>query len=108
MREIPAILLMGPTASGKSVLALSLAERYGGEIVSVDSAQVYRGMDIGTAKPDAGTRERVRHHLLDLIVRRKRILQLSSGATRSRRSPKRAPAIACRSSAAAPCCTSGR
>jgi tRNA dimethylallyltransferase len=58
---------MGPTASGKSVLALSLAERYGGEIVSVDSAQVYRGMDIGTAKPDAGTRERVRHHLLDLI-----------------------------------------
>ena len=67
MREIPAILLMGPTASGKSGLALSLAERYGGEIVSVDSAQVYCGMDIGTAKPDAATRTRVRHHLLDLI-----------------------------------------
>jgi len=67
VRELPAILLMGPTASGKSVLALSLAERYRGEIVSVDSAQVYRGMDIGTAKPDAATRARVRHHLLDLI-----------------------------------------
>ena len=67
MREIPAILLMGPTAAGKSVLGLSLAERFGGEIVSVDSAQVYRGLDIGTAKPDAATRARVRHHLLDLI-----------------------------------------
>jgi tRNA dimethylallyltransferase len=64
---IPAILLMGPTASGKSALALDLAERFGGEIVSVDSAQVYRGLDIGTAKPDAATRARVRHHLLDLI-----------------------------------------
>ena len=67
MRELPAILLMGPTAAGKSALALALAERYGGEIVSVDSAQVYRGMDIGTAKPGAATRARVRHHLIDLI-----------------------------------------
>src|SRR5262249_9146458 len=67
VREVPAILLMGPTAAGKSVLALSLAERFRGEIVSVDSAQVYRGLDIGTAKPDAATRARVRHHLLDLI-----------------------------------------
>ena len=48
---IPAVLLMGPTAPGKSALALALAERFDGEIVSVDSAQVYRGMDIGTAKP---------------------------------------------------------
>ncbi len=63
----PAILLMGPTATGKSALALELAERFDGEIVSVDSAQVYRGMDIGTAKPDAATRARVPHHLLDLI-----------------------------------------
>jgi tRNA dimethylallyltransferase len=61
------ILLTGPTASGKSALALSLAEDLGGEIVSVDSAQVYRGMDIGTAKPDAATRARVPHHLIDLI-----------------------------------------
>ena len=64
---IPAILLMGPTASGKSALALALAERQGGEIVSVDSAQVYRGMDIGTAKPTAADRARVPHHLIDII-----------------------------------------
>lgn len=62
----PVILLMGPTASGKSALAMALAEALDGEIVSVDSAQVYRGMDIGTAKPDAGERARVRHHLLDI------------------------------------------
>jgi tRNA dimethylallyltransferase len=64
---IPAILLMGPTAAGKSALALALAERCGGEVVSVDSAQVFRGMDIGTAKPDAAVRSRVAHHLIDLI-----------------------------------------
>ncbi len=63
----PAVLLMGPTASGKSAVALELAARLPVEIVSVDSAQVYRGMDIGTAKPDSATRARVRHHLLDLI-----------------------------------------
>jgi tRNA dimethylallyltransferase len=63
----PAVLLMGPTASGKSAVALELAARLPVEIVSVDSAQVYRGMDIGTAKPDAASRTRVRHHLLDLI-----------------------------------------
>ena len=61
------ILLMGPTAAGKSALALDLAQAFGGEIVSVDSAQVYRGMDVGTAKPDRATRERVPHHLLDLV-----------------------------------------
>jgi tRNA dimethylallyltransferase len=64
---IPAVLLMGPTCSGKSELAMALAERFAVEIVSVDSAQVYRGMDIGTAKPDAATRARVRHHLIDVI-----------------------------------------
>jgi len=58
---------MGPTASGKSALALALARRFRAEIVSVDSAQVYRGMDIGTAKPDAATRASVRHHLIDVI-----------------------------------------
>src|SRR4030095_1962355 len=61
------ILLMGPTATGKSALALALADALGGEIVTVDSAQVYRGMDIGTAKPDAATRARVPHHLIDLV-----------------------------------------
>lgn len=63
----PAILLMGPTASGKTRLSLDLAARLPLEIVSVDSAQVYRGMDIGTAKPDAATRGRVVHHLVDIL-----------------------------------------
>jgi tRNA dimethylallyltransferase len=62
----PAIALMGPTASGKTALALEWAERLGGEIVSIDSALVYRGLDIGAAKPDADERARVAHHMLDL------------------------------------------
>ena len=62
----PAIALMGPTASGKTALALDWAQRFGGEIVSVDSALVYRGLDIGSAKPDAAERARAPHHLLDL------------------------------------------
>jgi tRNA dimethylallyltransferase len=61
-----AILLMGPTGSGKSDLAMRLAEALPLEILSVDSALVYRGMDIGTAKPTAAMRARVRHHLLDI------------------------------------------
>lgn len=64
---VPAVLLMGPTASGKSALALALAQMLGGEVVSVDSAQVYRGMDIGTAKPSAAERARVPHHLIDIV-----------------------------------------
>lgn len=61
-----AIALMGPTASGKTALAMDLARRLDGEIVSVDSALVYRGLDIGAAKPDAAMRDAVPHHLLDL------------------------------------------
>lgn len=61
------VLLGGPTAAGKSAVALCLAERMGGEIVSVDSMQVYRGMDIGTAKPSPADRARVPHHLLDVV-----------------------------------------
>jgi tRNA dimethylallyltransferase len=64
---VKAILLLGPTASGKSAVALELARRLPIEIVSVDSAQVYRGMDVGTAKPSAQERERVPHHLLDIV-----------------------------------------
>lgn len=61
-----AIAVMGPTASGKTALAIEAAQRWGGEIVSVDSALVYRGLDIGAAKPDAAMRAAVPHHLLDL------------------------------------------
>jgi tRNA dimethylallyltransferase len=60
------VALAGPTASGKSAAALALAERLDAEIVSVDSALVYRGMDIGTAKPTAEERARVVHHLIDI------------------------------------------
>ncbi len=63
----PAIALMGPTASGKTELALCLARQLAVEIVSVDSALVYRGMDIGSAKPDAEQRARVPHHLIDIL-----------------------------------------
>ena len=58
---------MGPTASGKSAVAMELARRFAVEIVSVDSAQVYRGMDVGTAKPTPGERESVPHHLVDIV-----------------------------------------
>jgi tRNA dimethylallyltransferase len=61
------ILIAGATAVGKSTVALALAERIGGEIVSVDSMQVYCGLDIGTAKPSAEERRRVRHHLIDVV-----------------------------------------
>jgi tRNA dimethylallyltransferase len=64
---IPAVLLMGPTCAGKSAVAMALAQHVGGEIVSVDSAQVYRGMDIGTAKPAVATRAAVAHHVVDVI-----------------------------------------
>src|SRR5690606_37280385 len=61
-------MLAGPTASGKSAAALQLAERYGLDIVSADSMQVYAGMDVGTAKPSPAERERVRHHLIDVVT----------------------------------------
>ncbi len=62
----PAVFIMGPTASGKTALAVHLAGRFPLDIVSVDSALVYRGMDIGTAKPDAATLARAPHRLLDI------------------------------------------
>src|SRR3954452_3918935 len=62
----PVIGVVGPTATGKTVLAVALARRIGGEVVNADSMQLYRGMDIGTAKPDLAERGGVPHHLLDL------------------------------------------
>ena len=61
-----AILLLGPTGSGKTTLSLALGERSGGEIVSCDSVAVYRGMDLGTAKPTVAERARLTHHLIDV------------------------------------------
>ena len=62
-----AIVLTGPTAAGKSSIAMALADRINGEIISLDSIAVYRGMDIGTAKPSMADRKRVPHHLVDLV-----------------------------------------
>jgi tRNA dimethylallyltransferase len=64
---VKAVFLLGPTASGKTAVAMRLADRFPVEIVSVDSAQVYRGMDVGTAKPSAQMRSRVPHHLIDVV-----------------------------------------
>ena len=60
------ICVAGPTASGKTKLAVALAKKLGGEVISCDSMQIYRGMDIGTAKPTPAEMEGVRHHLLDV------------------------------------------
>jgi len=62
------IAVLGPTAVGKTEVGIELAERLGGEVVNGDALQVYRGFDIGTAKPSAGQRRRVRHHLLDVLA----------------------------------------
>lgn len=67
MQAPPVLLLMGATATGKTRLALELAEHFDIEIVSVDSAQVYHGMDIGTAKPEPAELDAVPHHLIDII-----------------------------------------
>jgi len=62
----PAVLLMGPTAAGKTEVAMALAQRMAVSLISVDSAQVYRGLDIGSAKPDAETLSRFPHALIDI------------------------------------------
>ncbi len=66
MSPPPVVAVVGPTATGKTALAVALAHRLGGEVVNADSMQLYRGMDIGTAKPDLAERDGVPHHLLDL------------------------------------------
>ncbi len=65
--SLPLVAIVGPTASGKTPLAVSLARRFGGEVLACDSTQVYRGFDIGTAKPTLEERGGVPHHLLDLV-----------------------------------------
>src|SRR5580765_5401467 len=67
MPEPLLVVILGPNASGKSSLALALAERFTGEIVSCDSVAVDRGFDIGTAKPSVEERARIPHHLLDIV-----------------------------------------
>jgi len=62
------VILLGPTGSGKTALSLALAERFGGEIVNCDSVAVYRGMDLGTAKPTHEERARIPHHLIDVTT----------------------------------------
>src|SRR5687768_16325607 len=61
------LVILGPTASGKSELAIEIARRTRGEILSVDSMTVYRGMDVGTAKPSADEHRATRHHLIDVV-----------------------------------------
>lgn len=65
-KKIKIAAIVGPTASGKTALAISLARRFDGEIISCDSMQIYRGMDIGTAKPDMAERNGIPHHMLDI------------------------------------------
>ena len=62
----PILFLVGPTAVGKSEIAVCLAKHLNGEIISADSMQIYRGMDIGTAKPTPMARRQVKHHMIDI------------------------------------------
>ena len=64
---LPLVAIVGPTASGKSALGVKIAERLGGEVVACDSTQLYRGFDIGTAKPSPSERRGIPHHLMDVL-----------------------------------------
>ncbi len=94
----PPLLLAGPTAVGKTEISLFLAERLGGEIVSVDSMQVYRGLDIGTAKPTLEERRGVPHHLIDVVevcetFDAAQFLQLAQAAVREIQARGRVPIL---------------
>ena len=65
-RKLPLLAIVGPTAGGKTSLSIALAKRLGGEIISCDSMQLYRGMDVGTAKPTAEEMDGVPHHMIDI------------------------------------------
>ncbi|MFR6426411.1 MAG: tRNA (adenosine(37)-N6)-dimethylallyltransferase [Oscillospiraceae bacterium] len=78
------VVITGPTASGKTALGVALARRLGGEVVSADSMQIYRGMDIGTAKPTPEEMQGVPHHMIDIADPDGKLLRL---ALRWRRPP---------------------
>lgn len=67
MKKIPLVVLFGPTASGKTAMAVEICKKYGGEVVTADSMQVYKFMDIGTAKPTADEMQGIKHHMIDLV-----------------------------------------
>ena len=67
MSKIPLVIILGPTAVGKTAISIEIAKRLNGEIISADSMQIYKYMDIGTAKPSIEEREGVPHHLLDVV-----------------------------------------
>ncbi|HVV71470.1 MAG TPA: tRNA (adenosine(37)-N6)-dimethylallyltransferase MiaA, partial [Verrucomicrobiae bacterium] len=96
--EPPLLLLAGPTAVGKTEIALRLADRLNGEIVSVDSMQIYRGLDIGTAKPSHAERALVPHHLIDILELQEgfdanRFVQLATAVIAEIRSRARLPIL---------------
>ena len=67
MNKIPVVAVVGPTASGKSDLAVEICIRFGGEVVSADSMQIYKGMDIATAKPTEEEKKGIPHHMMDFL-----------------------------------------
>ena len=67
MKKIPLVVLMGPTASGKTAMAVEICKKYDGEVVTADSMQVYKFMDIGTAKPTVDEMQGIKHHMIDLV-----------------------------------------
>jgi len=94
--QLRPIFIAGPTAAGKSAVALALAEKIGGEIITVDSMQVYRGLDIGTAKPTAAERKKIPHHLIDVCDLREafdaaQFIRLAGEAVEAIRSRGRVP-----------------
>ena len=76
MNKIPIIVIGGPTASGKTSLSIDLAKQFDTEIVSCDSMQIYKYMDIGTAKPDMEERDGIVHHMLDIIEPNQVIIEI--------------------------------
>ena len=65
--KIPLLVLFGPTASGKTKLAVEMCKEFGGEVVTADSMQVYKKMNIGTAKPDKEEQQGIKHHMIDVV-----------------------------------------